>query len=165
MPKERLSKAICGRVGCHFQEMESGESSRMRTLAGEQLLKQLPTLQRLQQRLMDCKPSGAAAHDPVVQAALMAVLKESFKVYKAVSEGIINLADRFFEMEYLDAQKGLEIYKESIVDNTRLQVAWNSYTKPMNTNSPSAELCSASLFACKRQAWAAELMQPLQQMS
>jgi hypothetical protein len=99
-----------------------GESSRMRTLSGEQLLKQLPVLQRLQQRLMDCKPGGAAAHDGVVQTALMAVLKESFKVYKAISEGIINLADRFFEMEYLEAQKGLEIYKESIVDNTRLQV-------------------------------------------
>lgn len=94
----------------------------MRSLSGEQLLKQLPVLQRLQQRLMDCKPSGAASHDPVVQAALMAVLKESFKVYKAISEGIINLADRFFEMEYLEAQKGLEIYKESIVGNTRLQV-------------------------------------------
>ena len=95
----------------------------MRTLSSDQLLKQLPVLQRLQQRLMDCKPSGAAARDPVVQAALMAVLKESFKVYKAISEGVINLADRFFEMEYLDAQKGLEIYKESIVDNTRLQVS------------------------------------------
>jgi len=94
----------------------------MRTLSGEQLLKQLPVLQRLQQRLMDCKPGGAAAHDMVVQTALLTVLKESFKVYKAISEGIINLADRFFEMEYLEAQKGLEIYKESIVDNTRLQV-------------------------------------------
>ena len=52
----------------------------------------------------------------------MAVLKESFKVYKAVSEGIINLADRFFEMEYLDAQRGLELYKESLVANDRLQV-------------------------------------------
>lgn len=100
-----------------------GETSSMRNLSGEQLLKQLPVLQRLQQRLMDCKPSGAAAHDAVVQAALMAVLKESFKVYKAISEGIINLADRFFEMEYLEAQKGLEIYKESIVGNNRLQAS------------------------------------------
>lgn len=72
---------------------------------------------------MDCKPGGAARDDPVVQAALFAVLKESFRIYKAVSEGIINLADKFFEMEYLDAQRGLEIYKESIVDNARLQVS------------------------------------------
>lgn len=31
------------------------------------------------------------------------------------------MADRFFEMEYLDAHKGLEVYKESIVANERLQ--------------------------------------------
>lgn len=56
-----------------------------------------------------------------LQQSLLTVLKESFKVYKAISEGLINLADRFFEMEYLDAHKGLEVYKESIVANERLQ--------------------------------------------
>ena len=32
------------------------------------------------------------------QESLAIVAKESFKVYKAISEGLINLADRFFEM-------------------------------------------------------------------
>ena len=59
--------------------------------------------------------------DACPQQSLLTVLKESFKVYKAISEGLINLADRFFEMEYLDAHKGLEVYKESIVANDRLQ--------------------------------------------
>lgn len=31
------------------------------------------------------------------------MVKESFKLYKAVSECVINLADAFFEMEYHDA--------------------------------------------------------------
>ena len=53
----------------------------------------------------------------------MLVLTESFKIYKAISEGLINLADRFFEMEYLDAVRGLEVYKESLVANERLQVS------------------------------------------
>lgn len=102
-----------------------GETSSLRDLSADELLRQLPTLQKLQERMMDCKPAGAAKADPVVQAALFAVLKESFRIYKAVSEGIINLADKFFEMEYLDAQRGLEIYKESIVDNAKLQ-AWST---------------------------------------
>jgi hypothetical protein len=38
-----------------------------------------------------------------LQFSLSLVVKESFKVYKAVSEGIINLADAFFEMEAHDA--------------------------------------------------------------
>lgn len=130
-------------IAISSQEMEhGGESSKMRNLSGPELLKQLPVLQRLQLRLMDCKPSGVAAHDSVVQAALMAVLKESFKVYKAISEGIINLADRFFEMDYLDAQKGLEIYKESIVGNTRLQVILSLQQERLHTQFTKELFCS-----------------------
>ena len=50
------------------------------------------------------------------------MMKESFKVYKAVSEGLINLADKFFDMDYFNAQRALEIYKESILSAERLQV-------------------------------------------
>ncbi|KAK9841579.1 hypothetical protein WJX74_008216 [Apatococcus lobatus] len=110
-----------------YQEQEqSGEASRMRTLSGKDLLIQLPYLQRLLQRLVDCRPGGPCLHDEVVQESLAIVAKESFKVYKAISEGLINLADRFFEMEYLDAQKGLEIYKEAMVANERLQAYYRS---------------------------------------
>ena len=74
-----------------------------------------------------------------VQASLLLVLTESFKVYKAISEGLINLADRFFEMEYLDALQGLEAYKESLVANERLQVRdtslWNNSGNPQYTGS------------------------------
>ncbi|KAA6422373.1 MAG: clathrin assembly factor [Trebouxia sp. A1-2] len=103
-----------------YQEQEhSGEQSRLRQLPAQELLFQMPFLQKLLRRLLDCKPTGAASHDAV--QSLLTILKESFKVYKAISEGLINLADRFFEMEYLDAHKGLEVYKESIVANDRLQ--------------------------------------------
>lgn len=137
----------------------------MRALTTELLLQQLPMLQRLMNRLIDCRPTGAASQDHVVQvrhcllselprlqrpgevllnlhlrralkhpceavdavcmlqAALFYVLKESFKVYKAISEGLINLADKFFDMDYFNAQKALDIYKESIQSAERLQVA------------------------------------------
>ena len=42
---------------------------------------------------------------PCPQFALSLVLKESFQLYKAVSEGVINLAGAFFEMEYHDASE------------------------------------------------------------
>ena len=71
-----------------------------------------------------------------MQAALFYVLKESFKVYKAVSEGLINLADKFFDMDYFDAQKALEIYKESILSAERLQVsAAAAFFSPLPGNS------------------------------
>ncbi|KAL3153723.1 hypothetical protein ABBQ32_013317 [Trebouxia sp. C0010 RCD-2024] len=109
------------KIGFYQEQEHSGEQSKMRQLPAPDLLAQMPFLQKLLQRLLDCKPTGGASHDAVVQQSLLTVLKESFKVYKAISEGLINLADRYFEMEYHDAHKGLEIYKESIVANDRLQ--------------------------------------------
>lgn len=40
---------------------------------------------------------------PSQQAALDAVVRESFQLYKALSEGVINLADAYFSMPYLQA--------------------------------------------------------------
>ena len=39
----------------------------MRQLPAAELLVQMPFLQKLLQRLLDCKPTGAASHDAVVQ--------------------------------------------------------------------------------------------------
>lgn len=55
-----------------MQEQEhSGEQSRLRGLSATDLLFQMPFLQTLLQRLLDCRPSGAAAHDAVVQVTLI----------------------------------------------------------------------------------------------
>ena len=51
-----------------YQEQERpGDASKLRSMPAAQLLSQLPHLQRLLQRLLDCKPAGAASHDIVVQ--------------------------------------------------------------------------------------------------
>ena len=39
------------------------------------------------------------------------VLEDVRAVYKLVCEGVMNLADKFFEMERNDAIRGLELYK------------------------------------------------------
>ena len=50
------------------QEQEhAGEQSRMRALSTGVLLQQLPMLQRLMSKLVNCKPTGTACQDPVVQ--------------------------------------------------------------------------------------------------
>ncbi|CAA7033760.1 unnamed protein product [Microthlaspi erraticum] len=84
-----------------------------RDLDGEKLLEQLPALQQLLHRLICCKPGGAASHNRIIQYALALVLKESFKVYCAINEGIINLVEKFFEMPRHEAIKALDIYKRA----------------------------------------------------
>lgn len=109
--EERLE---CFRVLKYDVESERPTGhSRTRELDTVELLEHLPALQQLLYRLMGCQPEGAATSNYVIQAALGLVLKESFKLYRAINDGIINLVDKFFEMQRHDAVKALEIYKRA----------------------------------------------------
>lgn len=101
------------------QGSEKGHS-RTRGLSSEELLEQLPALQQLLYRLIGCRPEGAAISSHVIQYALALVLKESFKIYCAINDGIINLVDKFFEMPRHEAVKALEIYKKAGQQATNL---------------------------------------------
>ncbi|KAK4261754.1 hypothetical protein QN277_004710 [Acacia crassicarpa] len=94
------------------QGLEKGYG-RTRDLESEELLEQLPALQQLLHRLIGCRPEVAAVSNYVIQYALALVLKESFKIYCAVNDGIINLVDKFFEMPRHEAIKALDIYRRA----------------------------------------------------
>lgn len=96
----------------------------MKNMPPHELLQILPLLQKLLERMTACVPQGSACFNEVVLQALRMVLSEAGKVYRAVQEGMLNLLDKFFEMERTDASRGLSIYKENNLLNEKLNEYW-----------------------------------------
>ncbi|XP_061350183.1 putative clathrin assembly protein At5g35200 [Gastrolobium bilobum] len=82
-------------------------------LSTQELLEQLPALQNLLFRLLDCKPGGSAAYNRLIQYALSVVAGESVKIYVAITVTVVELLDKFFEMNRDDAISALQIYQKS----------------------------------------------------
>ncbi|KAM5554075.1 putative clathrin assembly protein [Rosa sericea] len=86
---------------------------RTKELETPDLLRHLPALQQLLSRLLDCQPEVGTICNTLIQYAISMVAGESAKLYAAITDGIVNLVDKFFEMQRDDAVKALEIYKKS----------------------------------------------------
>ncbi|GAB4832798.1 hypothetical protein Ancab_006815 [Ancistrocladus abbreviatus] len=89
------------------------ERPRTKDVDSVELLEQLPALQQLLYRVVGCQPEGAAVHNYVIQIALSMVASESMKIYNAISDGTVNLVDKFFEMQRHDAVRAFEIYRRA----------------------------------------------------
>ncbi|KAL2634859.1 hypothetical protein R1flu_006338 [Riccia fluitans] len=89
----------------------------MKEMSTEMLLDKLPRLQRLLERVLGCRPTGAARLNRLIQIALYSVVTESFQLYVDLSEGLSRLVDGFFEMEHSTAVKAFDVYKRAAKQN------------------------------------------------
>ncbi|XP_057767235.1 putative clathrin assembly protein At5g35200 [Salvia miltiorrhiza] len=96
------------------------DPTRTKNLDIPALLEQLPALQQLLLRLLCCQPIGAATYNYMVQFTLSMVAAESVKLYVAITDGVLILVDKFFEMQRGDAVAAHAIYRRAVEQAQRL---------------------------------------------
>eukprot|EP00250_Pteridium_aquilinum_P018707 c24176_g1_i1 orf=139-2076(-) len=74
------------------------------------LLDRIPLMQRLLERVLACRPTGAARMNRLVQIALYPVVRESFQLYTDICDGLAIVLDAFFEMDHVDCVKAFDIH-------------------------------------------------------
>lgn len=82
----------------------------MREMRPERVLGKLNQLLKILDRILACRPTGAAKTSRLVLVALYQVVRESFGVYVEICEALGVLLDRFMEMAYADCVKGFDAY-------------------------------------------------------
>jgi len=99
-----------------FREEREEESNKrsevtpVREMGAERVLERLKHLLRMLDRVLGCRPSGAAKNNRLVLVALYQVVRDSFKLYVEVCDVLGVLLDRFTEMEYVHCVKAFDSY-------------------------------------------------------
>ena len=101
-------------LGLDVEREDANGHSRTRYMKTDDLINKLPKLQTQMERAQACFPQGAATRATPTLMACMTVIKESFKLYRSVNDGIVNMLDKFFEVDKMNAQHLFAIYKTSL---------------------------------------------------
>jgi len=83
----------------------------IKTYTVEETFERIPRLQSQFNALLNCRSSKEHINNAITIYAFNLMLKDSFKLYRALNDAIIILLERFFNMTKGNAVKALEIYK------------------------------------------------------
>lgn len=75
---------------------EDSDNVPIKEMNVKQLLVNLPAMQRLMDRVLGCRPAGAAKTNRLVQHALYLIIKESFQLHRDICDGSAVLLEAFF---------------------------------------------------------------------
>ncbi|KAL8613967.1 hypothetical protein ACOMHN_023203 [Nucella lapillus] len=84
----------------------------LRTMNAEKLLKALPVLQTQLDALLefDCTPNELT--NGVINACFMLLFKDLIRLFACYNDGIINLLEKFFDMNKKQCKDALDLYKK-----------------------------------------------------
>ncbi|XP_008786734.2 clathrin coat assembly protein AP180 [Phoenix dactylifera] len=95
----RLDSALLGKLG-NLQRRRGASANRIAGMKLPLILDRIGHWQRLLDRAVATRPTGPARTNRLVQISLYAVVRESFDLYRDISDALSLLLDNFFHLEY-----------------------------------------------------------------
>ncbi|KAM7484727.1 hypothetical protein LguiA_000736 [Lonicera macranthoides] len=84
------------------------------------MLEALPQVQSITDRVMDCRPTGAAAQSFIIQSAMKYIIRDSFICYTTFRREIVVLLDHLIQMPYRCSVAAFAIYKKAALQANQL---------------------------------------------
>lgn len=115
-------KAISYRtVAFDFCKVKRGkEDGTLRTMPTDQLLKTLPILQAQLDALLDFDCTANELNNGVINSAFMLLFRDLIRLFACYNDGIINLLEKYFEMNKKQARDALDCYKKFLIRMDRV---------------------------------------------
>ncbi|KAF2903215.1 hypothetical protein ILUMI_02972 [Ignelater luminosus] len=108
-------------VAFDFCKVKRGkEDGMLRTMNAEKLLKTLPCLQSQLDGLLEFDCSANDLSNGVINMCFMLLFRDLIRLFACYNDGIINLLEKYFDMNKKQCREGLDIYKKFLIRMDRV---------------------------------------------
>jgi len=108
-------------VAFDFCKVRRGkEQGTLRQMSADKLIKTLPTLQNQIDALLDFDVTTNDLNNGVINAAFMLLFRDLIRLFACYNDGIINLLEKYFDMNKKHARDALDLYKKFLIRMDRV---------------------------------------------
>ncbi|XP_031347601.1 phosphatidylinositol-binding clathrin assembly protein LAP-like isoform X1 [Photinus pyralis] len=108
-------------IAFDFCKVKRGkEDGVLRTMNAEKLLKTLPCLQSQLDALLEFDCSANDLTNGVINMCFMLLFRDLIRLFACYNDGIINLLEKYFDMNKKQCKDGLDIYKKFLIRMDRV---------------------------------------------
>lgn len=108
-------------MGYDFCRLKRGkEEGVLRTMDASKLLKALPVLQKQIDALLEVDIKSSELTNGVINCAFVLLFKDLIRLFACYNDGIINLLEKYFDMNKKNCKEGLDIYRKFITRMDRV---------------------------------------------
>ena len=92
----------------------------LRTMSGEKLLKTIPVLQSQIDALLEFDCSSQDLNNGVINSCFMLLFRDLIRLFACYNDGVINLLEKYFDMQKKSARDALDLYKKFLIRMDRV---------------------------------------------